>query len=292
MAAKTRIIWDNRKFDGAALSCSSEADTWPVINLQDPLRTRAWRSTDLVDQWWQVDFGEATYCTCLALVNHNLTFNGQVRVQASDDPAFAEGNLLRNDLFPAWTDIIGAGEGGAGEHGAGGVFLESERAYYTPNPIRIIYFSPVGDDQILARYWRVLLADPTNPDGYFAIGRVFLCCYDEYAKIFAYDWRYGGVDDSQVDYSKGGQPWTQVQRPRRILLLPWKTFKIEDKYWRFCFFRDKVGLSQDWIIDALPDGTPSERWFTTLFGRFLNYPELTATSTKHLSLEIEIVESH
>jgi hypothetical protein len=292
VAAKTRIIWDNRKFDAAVLTASSEADTWGVNNLQDVLRTRAWRTTGLVSQWVQADFGESIYCACLALVNHNLTYSGLIRVQASDDPAFAEANLLLNEEFPAWADIIGAGEGGAGEHGAGGVFLESERAYYTPDPIRVLYFSLVDGDLVSARYWRVLLVDPVNPDGYMQIGRIFLGLYDEYAKIFANDWRYGGVDDSEADYSAGGQPWTRRQRPRRILLLPWKTFKIQDKYWRFCFFRDKVGLSQDWIIDALPDGGPSERWFTTIFGRFLTYPELTATSPRHSELEIEIVESH
>jgi hypothetical protein len=292
LAAKTRIIWDNRLFDAAVLTASSEAESWGVSNLQDPLRTRAWRSTGLTGQWFQADFGEPTYCTCLALVNHNLTFDGLVRVQASDDPAFAGANLLMDEEFTAWADIIGAGEGGAGEHGAGGVFLESERAYYAPNPIRVIYFSTVDGDQVRARYWRVLPTDPDNPDGYFHIGRPFLCLYDEYAKIFGYDWRYGGADDSQVDYSKGGQPWTTVLRSRRTLLLPWKAFRIEDKYWRFCFFRDKVGLSQDWVIDALPDGTPSERWFTTLFGRFSTFPELTAISPRHSTLEIEIVESH
>ncbi|TSA12004.1 MAG: hypothetical protein D4R73_02925, partial [Deltaproteobacteria bacterium] len=129
--AKTRIIWDNRKFDAAVVTASSEAETWVAKNLQDSLRPRAWRSTGLVDQWVQADFGEATYCNCLAMIDHNFTFAGLARIQASDDPAFAAENLLRDEEYPAWADIIGAGEGGAGEHGPGGVFPVLARVYYS-----------------------------------------------------------------------------------------------------------------------------------------------------------------
>lgn len=289
MAKKLRIIWDNRYFDGATLTPSSAEANFPVANLKDKLRKRTWRTTDLSSESLKVDFGESLYCTCLALISHNLTFSGKVTVQASDDPAF--GTLLKNDEYDAWADIIGYGEGGFGAHGYGGGILEAERSYYAPEPIRIIYFDPVGDDQVQARYWRLLFSDAANPDGYFEIGRVFLGLFDEYAKQFGYGWDYTGEDDSQATYSVGGQPWIDRRPLRRVLRLSWQAFSNEDKYWRFLFFLRQVGLSWDFLIDPLPDGKPSERFFTSMYGRFNEIPSLKATENRFSELDFKFVES-
>jgi len=56
----------------------------------------------------------------------------------------------------------------------------------------------VGDDQVIARYWRLLFTDAANPE---AIGWVFLGLFDDYAKQFNYGWEYGGEDNGEVTYS-------------------------------------------------------------------------------------------
>lgn len=289
MAKKLRIIWDNRFFNNATLTPSSAATNFPVANLKDRLRKRTWHTIGLTNQCLTVDFGAPQYCTQISLVNHNLTFDGKICVQASDDPAF--GTLLKDNLYDAWVDIIGFGEGGAGEHGAGGVFLEEERFYFAPEPIRIIYFDPVGDDHVRARYWRLWFVDAANPDGYIEIGIVFLGLFDDYAKKFAYDWEYTGQDDSNITTSKGGQDWIDRVPYRRLVRLPWNAFSNEDKYWRFSFFLGKVGKVKDFIIDMFPDGTPSEKHFTTLYGKFTNIPSLIAAQKKSSTLEFEFIES-
>ncbi len=178
-----------------------------------------------------------------------------------------------------------------GRHGYGGAILEAERSYYAPEPIRIIYFDPVGDDQVRARYWRLLFSDVANPGGYFEIGRVFLGLFDEYAKQFAYGWEYAGEDDSEVTYSVGGQPWIDWRPLRRVLRLTWQGFSNEDKYWRFLFFLRQVGLSREFVIDPVPDGQASERFFTAMYGRFNDIHSLKAAEKRFSELDFEFVES-
>jgi hypothetical protein len=282
---KLTIIWDNRQFDAAGLTPSSAAAGYPAACLQDPQQTRTWRTTGLAGESLTIDLGASLYCTCLALVNHNLYFGGKLRVQASEDPAF--GTLLKNDEYDAWPDIIGAGELGAGR-----VLLDSERRYYVPNPLRIIYFEPPeGSDQVSARYWRLLFRD-SDADGFIEIGRIFLGLYDEYAKKPGYGWGYAYQDDSAITRSPGGQPWTDRRLPYRLLRLPWKAFLNEDKYWRLAFFLKQVGISRDFVIDSFPDGRPSERFYTALYGRISgSVPEISADENKYSSFELTIIES-
>ncbi len=178
--------------------------------------------------------------------------------------------------------------------------MEAERAFYAPDPVRIIYFEPPADeDQITARYWRLLLIDPGNPDGYLQIGRIFLGLYDEYARNVGYGWGFSYEDDSAVSRSVGGQPWTDRRQPYRVLRLPWKAFLNEDKYWRLSFFLKQVGLSQDFIIDPFPAAAPSERFYTALYGRIYGSsgaagtgtPEITADENKYSGFELTVIES-
>jgi hypothetical protein len=293
---KLTIIWDNRWFDAAVLTPSSAAAGYPAACLQDAQQTRTWRTTGLTGASLAIDLGAAQYCSCLALINHNLTFNGKVRVQAAAVPDF--GTLLKDDEYDAWPDIIGAGEGGAGQHGAGGVLLDSERRYYVPNPLRILYFEPPeGQDHVSARYWRLLFEDAGNPDGFVEIGRIFLGLYDEYARNPGYGWGYSYQDDSSITRSPGGQPWTDRRLPYRILDLPWKAFLNEDKYWRLAFFLKQVGISRDFVIDCFPAGRPSERFYTALYGRISGaggssgFSTLTADENKYSGFQLSIIES-
>jgi hypothetical protein len=284
-----RIIWDNRFFIAANLAASSAADNFPVSNLQDKMRSRTWRTTGLTAESLTVDFGESIYCTCLALVDHNFTVAGTVRVQAADDPAFAV--LLKDDVYDACEDMIGFGEGGFGAHGAGGTILYEERSFYAPKTLRIIYFEPAaGEDHVRARYWRLIPTDPDNPTGYFSLGRMFLCTHDSYAYQFEFGWDMGGEDESEITPSVGGQDWIDRRPVRRTLRLPWQYFDDVDKYWRLAFFSQTVGVSQDFIIDPVPDGRTSERFFTSMLGRLSEIPKIAAGSPGLSEVELNIIE--
>jgi hypothetical protein len=286
--ANLRAIWDNRFFDAAALTPSSQVATLPAVNVQDRLRKRVWRTTGCAAEYLIANLGDPGEAVrppalALALVNHNLTMDGQVRVQAAANVQF---NPVLLDLtFPAWLDIIGYGEGGYGMLGYGGKIPAADLPWYAPEPVRIIYLmedeplvetlKPAGALE-LKNYWKISLADPANPAGYLEVGRVFLSYFEEWAYHWD-NWEMGFQDDSEIVRSRGGQPWTDRRPPYRTLRFHWGGFQDLDKYWSFVFFALKMGLSRDWILDALPDAEEivSTRWFTTLYGRFQQMPKFT-----------------
>lgn len=291
---KFRVIWDNRFFDPAVLTPSSEVATLPARNVQDPVRQRVWRTTGLTDQHLVADLGTPSdpedvrpAVTALVLLNHNLTRHATVTLEASATNDFS--NPLISETNNAWADIIGAGEGGAGgPPGAGGVIFDCHRAWYAPNPIRVIYL----DTALEAKgFWKLLFNDPGNPDGFIQVGRIFLTYFDEYKYDWAYPFGQSGSDDSTVNYNPGGTPWTDKRAFQRTLRLGWnERFSIEDKYWSFYFMVMKMGRSTDWVIDPIPEGV-SARHFTTLYGRFSEIPELSQWGKDFSDLEINFIES-
>jgi len=304
--ANLRAIWDNRFFDAAAaLTPSSEVATLPASNVQDRLRKRVWRTTGCAAEYLRADLGEPAAdesrppVLALALINHNLTTAGRVRLQAAGagDTDFAA--PLLDKTFAAWGDVIGYGEGGYGLQGYGGGIPTGNRDFYAPEPIRIIYpmtdealEAPViPDDALEARdLWKISLLDPDNPAGYLEVGRIFLTYYDDLQYEHGFPWILGGEDDSETVLSRGGQPWTDRRPVRRKLKFSWESLADVDKYWTWWFFLQQVGLSRDWVIDPFPDGV-SQRWFTALYGRLKEIPELNQAFDGMSDFEMEFIES-
>jgi len=263
--------------------------TLPLANLQDPQRSRPWRSLTAAGQYFTADFGKSVAKSALALIDHNLAFADQVTIRVSDDAGGMP--ILFEQTAAAWDDLIGFGEGGFGMLGFGGSVPEEFRTWMAPKPIRVIYLQDDAGNELTVegRYWTVIFSDSANPDGYIQVGRALLVYHDEYARQFEPGWKYGGKDDSQIDFSEGGQAWTDIRPMRRTVRLRWPAFRNEDKYWRFLFFLQKMGLSRDFVVDCLPGGRPSERFFTTLYGRFSDIPEL-ADFYRYSETELEFEE--
>ena len=294
---KFRALWDNRFFDAAALTPSSEVATLPARNLQDRQRQRVWRTTGCDGEYLLANLGTPgdpedvrPPVAALALINHNLTRHATITAEASATINFNA--PLLSETHDAWADIIGAGEGGAGgPPGGGGVIFDCHRAWYAPNPIRVIYFSLPLEAK---GFWKLTFNDPGNPDGYIQVGRIFLTYFDEYKYDWAYPYGLGALDDSSVKYSPGGQPWTDRWPVRRTMRFGWNgRLADEDKFWRLYFMILKVGFSQDWVIDPIPEGI-SARFFTTLYGRFdpnSDLPQLEQNLAGLSDLEINFQES-
>jgi len=292
---KFRAIWDKRFFDAAALTPSSEVATLPARNVQDPVRQRSWRTTGRAGEYLIADLGTPSdpedvrpAVTALVIMNHNLTRRATVTLEAAPTNDFSA--PLLSETHNAWADIIGAGEGGAGgPPGAGGVIFDCHRAWYAPNPIRVIY---LDSDPLEAKgFWKLSFSDPGNPDGYIQVGRIYLTYFDEYKYDWAYPFDLGGVDDSVVTRNPGGTPWTDKWQFLRTLRLGWnERFSSEDKYWRFYFMVMKMGLSSDWVIDPIPEGV-SARHFTTLYGRLTDIPALSQWGKDFSDLELNFIES-
>jgi len=136
-----RILWDN-ELDKYTLLFSSERSGFPATNVQHPHLTRVWHSLALDDEYVAIDagVGETIIADCAFLGAHNLSATAVVKVQACDDGTYADPDV---DETLTWDDgIIGA------------FFTSAEH-----------------------RFWRFLIDDPDNEDGYIEIGRLALGSY-------------------------------------------------------------------------------------------------------------------
>jgi hypothetical protein len=292
---KLRTIWDNRFFDLAALTPSSEVAELPARRVQDRQRQLVWRTTGCAAEYLLANLGTPRVeevrpaVTAVALINHNLTRRGQVTVQASSTPEFD--NLLLNEIHDAWAPIAGAGATGAGGPPAGpdGLPLDDLRDWYAPNPVRILYLE--GAPLEARDYWKLIFADPDNPDGFIQVGRIYISYFDEHLVDWGWPWDLGGEDQSEITYTPGGNPWTDKKAFLRTLRFGWnQRFREEDLFWRFWLMVMKMGLHTDWLIDPIPDGV-SSRHFTTLYGRFQEIPSPQQWLKGLSDLEIQFIES-
>ena len=280
-----RFLWNN-KFDAATISASSEAAGLPVSNLKDQLRKKVWRATGCASEYIDIDFGEGgDYCNTLALIQHNLSINAQVRLVASDTAA--GGNELLDVTWDAFGTVFGAGEGGAGEEGAGGFLIDDVvRQELLLGLIFCNFFN-----QTAARYWRIYLLDPDNPSGYVEVGRVWLGIYFAPQYNFSYGWQFRVIDESKVSESLGGQKWVDIKGRRYGLYLPFKHIQDAEKYWGFIDMLRRYGIRKDILVVLLPEGRPTERLFTTLYGRFTKLPPVTNWAYGYSNVSLQFEES-
>lgn len=284
MAAKFRLIWDNRYFDAATLTAGSEVSGFPAVNVQEKLRKRVWRTTGVSGETLLIDMGETVDCSALALINHNLTCEGVISIEAAATSGFS--TLLLDTEDTACHEIIGYGEGGYGMFGYGGAIPEELRPIYDPEPVRVIYFNEI----IQARYWRLTMTDAGNSAGYLEVGRIFLCLHEEFARQMSYDAEYSGVDESQAERSLGGQLWIDEVPIYRTFTAMWKAFRREDLNWPFLHFVRSVGTKKYFVVDALPDGQPSDRHVMKLYCRLPEVPSAVYLDSKFRELALVFEE--
>lgn len=289
-----RMLWDNQWLDAATITASSEASGYPATCIQDSFRSRRWRSTSINNESLAIDFGEAKNFNALALVDHNLSVTGTIRIKASDT---AGGSDLLDLNIAAWQPIIGFGEDRFGDWGFGGTLLEADRSWYAPSPIRIIYredmvkygtgllfgngttygqvIDPATQIRVTARYVTLEFTDPDNPDGYIEVGRIFVCQFADVGMTFS-NIRHGTVDESEITRSLGGQAWvTRLVPKRRTIGLTFNALLYADKYWSLKFAIGKLGLTENFIIDCFPNtDKPSQNFHSILYGRFQDLPEI------------------
>ncbi|MBW2619285.1 MAG: hypothetical protein JRC92_10465 [Deltaproteobacteria bacterium] len=112
---------------GATASTDSEDASYPFANLFDLNHNTAWRSVDL-DVWLKADLKSAQQVTSTALLDHNLTSGATITLEANSTDSW---------VSPAYSQVLTWTEG----H----LVLSLDQTY---------------------RWWRLVIDDPTNPDGF------------------------------------------------------------------------------------------------------------------------------
>jgi hypothetical protein len=118
--------------------------TWSPSRLSDGLKGTTFKTGNLSTLTVTVDCGAAQDVSALAIVTHNLTSSATVTLYADSDSGFS----------PA-------------DQTLGPYAMTADTPY-------VLYFATLA-----YRYWRVAIADATNPDGYMEIDTLFLGDYTE-----------------------------------------------------------------------------------------------------------------
>ncbi|MFJ5538529.1 hypothetical protein [Vreelandella titanicae] len=156
MSENMRIIFDN-VHDSAALTATTNA--LPIANTQRTGRSYIWRSTSSTDQVITATLSSPKFLGALVLGQHNISTTGRVRIELllSGGVVFDSEFRLPSEVKPLGEWIVGVDPWGVSN--------------LTLLPTR--QFVVWMDEEILCDSYRITINDPSNPDGYLQLGRIF-----------------------------------------------------------------------------------------------------------------------
>lgn len=266
--SRARFLWDDRWMPNATLTASSEETSYPVSSLVSTLRPRTWRTTGRTSESLLIDFGEKVWLNALAVIDHNFSVYATMDITCytGSDPAVYQST---EDL---WTSVYGADDFQADFQDPSGTFYTAaDRAYYSANPIRIIYF----DDTVQAKQVLLEFNDPENPDYYFQIGKVMAGAYLDFGIGFT-DIIHGTIDPTELARSIGGQPWGLEREKYNVLRMQFNCIRYAKKYWGLKFAAERLGLTKPVLVDCFPDESlPAQRHHSIMYGKFQAMPEIS-----------------
>lgn len=151
----------------------------------------------------------------------------------------------------------------------------SQTVPYDPNAIFLI--NPAGLATTPYRYWRLLIVDPSNPNGFVEIGKPYLGELFEPVRgglQFPFSAQY--IDRSTTVYSEGGQALSDTRPKTEQFQANWKfltTAELEalDAHWQ------NVGTSIPFFVQLDPDGA-----FSGSASRYVRYVKMTAAPSYQL----------
>jgi hypothetical protein len=216
-----RILWDNL-WDDATLSVGSENPEFPATNTQHRWHTRTWRTSGesgtLIDAEIISDLGEAKDIKAFVIKNHNFSMiesGDELRIQANNVDAWGA---------PPLDVVLPVTEGQIVR------FWNTARSY---------------------RYWRIVMTDILNPDGYLEIGRIFLGDFFEFYYHFKTKTKTFS-DMSIVKKSDGGQISSDQKNRFRTWEYDFDAIKKEELDDLWDIWRE-IGLSTDYFICENPE---------------------------------------
>lgn len=285
-----RMLWDNTKFDLATLTVDppeAEDADWPVENLQDTVRRKAFKSTGTGQLTIKIDLGEGVFANSLALISHNLDPSAVITVRAFSDAWTTE---TFSEEFTAYEALLWFGDGYFGDDYFGGYPDEDLLELY-PEIIRLLFWDDEDPEDVTQRYWAVEIDNGGDAEAdEFYIGRMFLCDFFSPGRNFDFGWQEELVDPSSLDTSLGGVKWADVRdRYFRVTFTLPRLLKSE-AWGQFLQIVTKVGIRQDMVISLFPDDSDIGI-FTAFYGRFTQPPVIQNPRVGTFSAPIEFEES-
>jgi len=283
--ANLTIGYPNR-IDAATLSGGSWLASLPLSNIKDRRLSRLARSSgDAIAQATiNIDLGSAKRVGAFALITHNISAIGKVRLRGDDDAGFA------SPLYDSgWINCYPSGvipeallEWEEDNFWLGTVSSNAIAGYQSPY-IHILAAKPV------LRYWRVEIDDTLNSDTYIQIGRIFIG--DTWTTEFNYSYGsgLGNEDTTEIESSLGGEEYFDIRKKYRVHKITLQYLNDDEGYARFTDMQRLAGVSGEILL--VPDSTDSTNGFRRNFlGRMRSLSPLVDSNLSYKSADLEIKE--
>ena len=246
------LAYPNRT-DEATLSGGSWQATLPLTNLQNRIQAVVARSTDATtgSTQFSIDIGKPRTIDLLALCGHNLSLDATLQVIASELSDFSV-LLYDSGATTVWPALFSS-ESLEWEDGNwwSGQISEELRATYPANVIRRF-------TQIAARYWKVLISDTGNADGFIQLGRLFIS--PVWSPVVNYDYGAGisWETDTTAERSLGGQDYFDRRAGRRVFRCQLSWLSEKEAYEKAWEFQRTLGTDGEVFVMADPDNVLHE----------------------------------
>lgn len=283
--ANLTIGFPNR-IDAATLSGGSWLTALPLTNIKDRRLSRLARSSgDAIAQATiNIDLGAAKTVGAFALVTHNISAVGKVRLRGDDDAGFASPLYDSGWLncYPSGVIPISLLEWEEDNFWLGTVSNNAIAGYQSP------YVLTIPAKPVL-RYWRIEIDDTSNPDTYIQIGRIFIGDAWETEFNYSFGSGLGNEDTTEIESSLGGEEYFDIRKTYRVHRLQLKYLSNDEGYARFLDMQRLAGVSGEILL--VPDSSDSTNGFRRNFlCRMKSLSPLIDDNLAYKSAEIEVKE--
>lgn len=219
--------------DVTIVSGGAWSGTLPLANLKDQLLKKVARSTDLAaaSTTFIVNLGNVVPVQIVALLAHNISVNGTIRVRGYADAG------LTNCLYDS-------GSVRAWPFG----FTADMVADY---PSNWIYPLPASYP---VQYWQVDISDLTNPAGYVQLGRCWLGPVFAPVVPIVYGATLGYDIADEINEAIGAVDWVTIKSPRRRVAMTFPELTAAEKR-TVLIMQKTMGKHGEflWVMDAGQD---------------------------------------
>lgn len=220
MVAAPIFFFEDKVAEASTVTASSEATDFDVERLNVFTPQVRWRATGDTSETVTIDLGAAEELDCAALVGHNFTSGVTLTIRGSTD------NFSASDVSVATLT-----------YRAGIIFGTWTAVSY--------------------RYWRLVIADASNPDTYVELGRFLIGSKHQPSQGFVPGGSSGEQDPSRIHVAMNGVE-TSVTRPRRETRSETFPLFTTTEHDAWVTFRDYVGTSKPFVVAWDPDNRPNE----------------------------------
>ena len=273
--ANCRLAW-NSAADGKSISATSYSGNMIPDNLLKTQIQSKWRSSNTSIQTLSGDIGELLPIGYFLLYAHNLSVNSTIQFIVSINADYS--SPVIDATFEGVEPTYGLGE-------LLGLYLGgyATDTFFTKYSVK--WFTPV-----FGRYWKVIITDTSNPDGYIEAGRL------KFGEFFegTYNMNWGYASDlksnSKALISESGARFVRNKTQQRTFSLDFSYLdSIEEQ--SIIKMLSEIDISSDILFSAYPEFGTSEEQAHTALCFFENWKSRTRNNLPFRSWGANLVES-